>query len=273
MRNCSLSPSIHQSPSTLHKTNLVACRQQARPAPFRSWQPRHSASIPGVDCKQQASPAAWPAASTLRNLESAHVLGCRQQASPATIQELASWDAAGTPCDSAIWQSARGCLKVRTRAQLLDERPTTGLGRAAAPAAGSGVTLSCHRCFAGLPCHRLGSTAAPAVGSGTNKAVLLQRCAPLLLLHLLLATEQRGLGLMIWQSALSLPQTAAYTAGSCESALLHRLLIRWKGCCPACAGGGFPATALRRMLHLCWLLWVCHTTQAIGLGVADPGGV
>ena len=61
-------------------------------------------------------------------LDAAHLPGCRQQASPAFFQELAAWDAGGAPRDPAVWQSVRGCLKLVTRAQLLEECPTTGLG-------------------------------------------------------------------------------------------------------------------------------------------------
>ena len=86
-------------------------------------------------------------------MHSKRVFGCRQQASPAFFQELAAWDAAGAPRDPAVWQSVRGCLKLVTRAQLLEECPTTGLGVLLhLLLAQVQMELCCMRCCRLMPC-------------------------------------------------------------------------------------------------------------------------
>ena len=90
---------------------------------------------------------------TAGTVHSKRVFACRQQASPAFFQELAAWDAAGAPRDPAVWQSVRGCLKLVTRAQLLEECPTTGLGVLLhLLLAQVQMELCCMRCCRLMPC-------------------------------------------------------------------------------------------------------------------------
>ena len=181
-------------------------------------------------------------------------LACRQQASPAFFQELAAWDAAGAPRDPAVWQSVRGCLKLVTRAQLLEECPATGLGVLLhLLLAQVQMELCCMRCCRAVPCSPAWGCCC-AWGCGCtccwHTCTLDWACQ----FDMQQPACHRLLQVLLAQVSLLLRGT-----GSSSSRKGAFLLGCWRLPCqrpgedpaPVLAGGGLPA----------------------GLGVADPHGV